>query len=668
MAAQNSDDRQVFIELEYMLNKYLNEHCAGMVNSEIKAVETRRAKEYADMLNRRPVAPGASGLTHSLMVAQETNRTGEWSSKNADELIKIISDKITGNKQFANDLRLLTDEWRKMAKAKLGEAEYNRLSQFFPHKDMASDYIISRCQSFIMEQMAKGRVPKSSLEYILKKGYGESLIGTVSSMLSGVPEAEADERLERMTEAMYAASPWERAGSMAVSIGLDMVTLGGSPTSLAGKTGFKLSAAKAANAGKALLLSKDVVDGMKDSSGYVDADKVMETASLCVLGHETALKECRKETKNVKPSQSLYLHTMNSVLGLKVKMSAYHIPYSPTSQRSIQNKLSEAHGTDVTKCHEICSSLLQESGLQYDESRAVPGWMMQKSEEELLRMSDYYTSTALEMKRCGVKERTIGGVKMSLSDISQRAADYASAAVSLQQQAREQQELEEEREREAAFAASSTVEEIEDESQSETGTLKKQQSEAQDQWGGLMEALGLKGAGDISDNLGYTLAMLPDMIFGMLSGKSKNLRIEDNIFPLMAIFGGMFLKNPLLKWLLIGLGSVNLLNKGFGEVSGRDARQAQAATYKKYADEPISPRVKFHGVRDGQLIMDIDGKANIVRVSDDALQAYREGSLSEGALCNAVLRDYDTFVESSRHQYEMDAQQQDRQVVRMGVG
>ena len=41
-------------------------------------------------------------------------------------------------------------------------------------------------------------------------------------------------------------------------------------------------------------------------------------------------------------------------------------------------------------------------------------------------------------------------------------------------------------------------------------------------WGGIFDSLGLNGFGDVGKNLGYVLAMLPDMLVGMFTGKSRN--------------------------------------------------------------------------------------------------------------------------------------------------
>ena len=662
--ADKNDDRQVFVELEYMLRKHFDEHCAAMVSSEVRTVREKSAEEYRRTLDAHPVAPGQSGMMNAFMAAQETNRTGEWSRKTADDLISGVLDRIKGDRSLAADLDLLARNFKSAAIRRIGKEEYDRLSKGFPHGDMATAYVISRYRRMVEEQLARSKVPRSSLQYITEKGFGNSLVGTLASMMSGVSTSDADERIERMAESMYGASAMERAASTAVTIGIDMATTGGGPASLAGKEGGALLTAKAMNCGKGLLMAYDVVNGMKSPS--LDPDEVDASVSQAVLGSSSALGGCRARAKDVMPSRSRFLHALNGQLNGKVRLPEYRIPYSPHMQGVVKGRLSAAHGGDAAVCLSNVTALFAENGIRVSDRRDVPSWMLSKSPDELLRMSDYYVSTAWEMRRCGRKDIEIGRKRLSFDEVAQQGYDYARAADILRRQA-----LTREESRAHAAAARDSAARVEDSPQDEEeGNVRKEQMRSsQGQWGGLMDMLGLKGAGDLSHNLGYTLAMLPDMLFGMLTGRSSSLKLEDNLLPLMAIFGGMFMKNPILKWTLIALGGVNLLNKGFGELSGRDARQEQGRSYKRYPDEPVSPRIRLHGIRDGVLIADIDGRACTVRVSDDAMAAYRDGSLSEGALCNAILRDYDVFDKESRRQYEEQArQQQDQQVVRMGVG
>ena len=55
--------------------------------------------------------------------------------------------------------------------------------------------------------------------------------------------------------------------------------------------------------------------------------------------------------------------------------------------------------------------------------------------------------------------------------------------------------------------------------------------------------------------------MLPDMLVGLFTGKTKSINLKDNMMPIASIVTGMFVKNPILKMILIGMGGLNLLNK-----------------------------------------------------------------------------------------------------------
>ena len=72
-------------------------------------------------------------------------------------------------------------------------------------------------------------------------------------------------------------------------------------------------------------------------------------------------------------------------------------------------------------------------------------------------------------------------------------------------------------------------------------------------WSGFLSMVGLKNFSDIPKNLGYVIAMLPDIIVGLFTGKTKSLNMDNSMLPLASIVAGMFVRNPLLKTLLIGM-------------------------------------------------------------------------------------------------------------------
>ena len=102
--------------------------------------------------------------------------------------------------------------------------------------------------------------------------------------------------------------------------------------------------------------------------------------------------------------------------------------------------------------------------------------------------------------------------------------------------------------------------------------------------------------------------MLPDMLVGMFTGKSRNLNFSDNMMPIAAIFAGMFVKNPLLKMLLVGLGGANLLNKaGHEALENRDGVKSQPIRqYRKYDDEPLDLRISQPVMKGNTLVATID--------------------------------------------------------------
>ena len=101
-------------------------------------------------------------------------------------------------------------------------------------------------------------------------------------------------------------------------------------------------------------------------------------------------------------------------------------------------------------------------------------------------------------------------------------------------------------------------------------------------WQGILTGLGLNGLGDIGRNAGYILAMLPDILLGMFTGKTQSLGIRDNLVPIASIMAGLFVKNPLLKMTLIGLGGANLLNKAGHEQLAKQEGMQQPLPNVRY--------------------------------------------------------------------------------------
>lgn len=175
-------------------------------------------------------------------------------------------------------------------------------------------------------------------------------------------------------------------------------------------------------------------------------------------------------------------------------------------------------------------------------------------------------------------------------------------------------------------------------------------------WDTLVRSLGLEGLGDITGNLGYILAMLPDILLGVLTGKTQSLGIKDNLLPIASIVAGVFIKNPMLKMLLIAMGGANLLNKAGHEMLGREqpSRSTDGGNvqYKHYTDEPLNPRIVNPVLQGNTLIATIDRVPCTVQLSPTVADAYRAGALPLNTLANAILAQSDRLRQIASQNYD----------------
>lgn len=182
-------------------------------------------------------------------------------------------------------------------------------------------------------------------------------------------------------------------------------------------------------------------------------------------------------------------------------------------------------------------------------------------------------------------------------------------------------------------------------------------------WDGLLGTLGLEGMGDTFGNLGYVMAMLPDVLLGAFTGKSPSLRFGDNLLPIASIVGGIFVRNPLLKMLLVGLGGANLLNKaGHEALQGRtegkvNITRGNDVQYRRYPDEPLNPRIANPVLQGGMLIATIDRVPCTIQLSPTVAEAYRAGALPLNTLANAVLAKSDQLRQAAAQNYDNGQQE-----------
>lgn len=205
----------------------------------------------------------------------------------------------------------------------------------------------------------------------------------------------------------------------------------------------------------------------------------------------------------------------------------------------------------------------------------------------------------------------------------------------------------------------------EDAEQQQSEDTQQEQSERDNSngWEGLLKNFGLNGFSDIGNNLGYVIAMLPDILVGLFTGKTQSLGLKDNMMPIAAILAGMFVKNPLLKMTLIGMGGANLLNKAGhealankresndGNAVSYDNTTSQAVQYKSYPDEPLNPRIANPVLQGNCLVATIDRVPYTIQLPEHVVGAYQAGALPLNTLANAVLAKSDQMRQMAEHNY-----------------
>ena len=199
--------------------------------------------------------------------------------------------------------------------------------------------------------------------------------------------------------------------------------------------------------------------------------------------------------------------------------------------------------------------------------------------------------------------------------------------------------------------------------QSEEELQEQPENDNSNGWEGLLKNFGLNGFSDIGNNLGYVIAMLPDILVGLFTGKTQSLGLKDNMMPIAAILAGMFVKNPLLKMTLIGMGGANLLNKAGHEAlaNKRESNDgnavsygnttAQAVQYKSYPDEPLNPRIANPVLQGNCLVATIDRVPYTIQLPEHVVGAYQAGALPLNTLANAVLAKSDQMRQMAERNY-----------------
>ncbi len=589
-----------FAELERLMDGYFRSHIVPVMSKTqtfLSQKQGEELKEYSTSLGGILSMMASSGQPLGDPY-QTIKLTGEWNSKTTEDYIGMCKEEITGSKAMQQDLAYMASQWRETVVQEVGRGRYDELSEQLGC-DLAYAYMDYRVEQLMIDRLVRERMPKSSADYIIRKAAESSLLG-LSQTLNRSPLAE---EIEARGEAAYRPSKLEKGTAKVLGASADAVMLGGA--------GSWTTLAKFVGADVALTAVAEHFTPENPTTPSVE-----QCISKGVFGSErNVFEDFRREAAKIPIGETAFVETANERLKNKIPVANTHFTrwmgawnntpfWSESQDRERQNR--EERYKDVPLV-------------------VAPG-----HEEAYLRDLEKINEEATQ------EDEQRGRVENGQKESEQRVAEERRSGGS-EQRGKNENEV-----REDAVPTAQ-----------ENGLATQGGTNG---WDGLIGSLGLKGLGDVGSNLGYVIAMLPDMLLGAFTGKTKSLRIGDNLLPIASIVTGLFVRNPLLKMLLVGLGGANLLNKA-GQEALADRRMEgkeniREQQYRRYEDEPLNPRIVKPMLQGSTLIATIDRVPCTIQLSPTIADAYHAGALPLNTLANAVLAKSDQLRETASQNYE----------------
>lgn len=583
-----------FAELDCCYNQYFNASVAPVmeqVRKELSDKQLEKMKEYSDsfagilsMISNPMGGPSSNSIE---MIA----RTGVWSRLKTEDYIALCQERIGKSEQITADLKLIANDWRNELVGVIGRERYDSMSKALG-TDVAYAYTSYRMEKLMINRLVRQHMPKSSLDYIMKKAAENSLLGLPAQLQC----SPLDREIVEAGEKAYNPSLLEKGTGKVLGFGMDTVTTCGFSSWVnVGKLALFEVATEGAGA---------IYDATRKKEEMPDMEKVI---SQGVFGEGNTLETICRQSKRIDPYENDYIRELDEKMRGRMRL----IPLKNLAWMKEIGWHPEALKLDFERSMK-------------DEYSDIPSVVLPGREAAYL---------ALQKEQKRQAERPME--KTAITD-NDRLSDKTELI--------DGQEMVPIPEKVFPFEKASSTEQA--------------LSSGQSGWGGLLSNVGLSDAGSVGRNMGYVISMLPDMLVGLFTGKTKSLKLMDNLFPIASILLGLFARNPLVKMLFVGLGGMNLMNKvGHETLEKKSTADAKATEtmrreYKTYADEPLNPRVSNPEIKGDYLLATVDRVPCTVHLPDATIAAYRAGALPLNTLVNAVLVKNDELRAIAQENYE----------------
>lgn len=584
-----------FAEMEALASSYFRCYLVPVMNETQAYLNRKQVEEMKEY------STSVSGILGMMATAgqplgdpyQTLKLTGEWNSKTTEEYIGMCKERILASDDIQRDLACMAGRWRETVVAEIGRKRYDALSEKLGC-DLAYAYLDYRMDQQMVDKLVNDRIPRSSAEYIIRKAGQSSLLG-LAQTLGRSPLAE---EIESRSEAAYHPSTLEKGAGNVLGASADAIMLGGAGSwaSLARFVGMDVALTAAADS--------LMPDTPREKS-------VEECISKGVFGKENNVFDIfRKEATMIPAKENTLIAQVNGQLRNKIPVINFgFMDWSKKeNEKPVWMKNYSMPGKE-----------------RKDQYKDVPLVVAPGYEDAYLKEQEM-----LKEKAETEREQTKNNTETQTDGYTGQNAEDVETAIETREKT---------------------------ESQAEQTNING--------WDGLLRSFGLDGMGKVAGNLGYIIAMLPDMLLGLFTGKTKSLGLKDNLLPIASIVAGLFVRNPLLKILLMGLGGANLLNKASKEAlsnqqnedNGYSRKESGNLQYKRYADEPLNPRIANPVLQGCTLIATIDRVPCTIQISPTVADAYRSGAVPLNTLANAILAQSDRLRQMAAENYDSSQQE-----------
>lgn len=584
------------------------------VRKEVSDKQLEEMKEYSNSF------AGILSMISSPMGGPSSNsidmiaRTGVWSRLKTEDYIALCQERIGKSEQITADLKLIANDWRNELVSVVGREHYDSMSKALG-TDVAYAYTSYRMEQLMIDRLVRQNMPKSSLDYIMKKAADGSLLGLPAQLQL----SPLDREIAEASEKAYEPTLLEKGTGKVLGFGMDTVTT----------CGFS----SWANVGKLALfeVASEGAGAIFDATRKKDEGQgVEQVISQGIFGESNVLETFRKQSKRIDPYENGYIRGLDEIMQGRMRL----IPQENLAWMKEMGWHPEELKFDFKQPMK-------------DEYSNIPSVILPGSEEAYLALQEERKKQVEKpMEKIDEKDNELSGK----DDLSHGAVSENTVSVNGQEMIPIPEKVS------SSDKISSTKQ-----------TLLPRESG----WGGLLSSFGLSDAGSVGRNMGYVISMLPDVLVGLFTGKTKSLKLMDNLFPIASILMGLFAGNPLVKILLVGLGGMNLMNKAGHESLekklpvGAKVAEGERKEYKAYADEPLNSRVSNPEIKGDYLLATVDRVPCTIHLPNTTIDAYRAGALPLNTLVNAVLAKSDELRAMAQENYEAT---ESRKVQVRGIG